>query len=199
MTAVFRLLVCLLLIVMCWLSAFVWYITAIGKFPVHPTEKGQAIVVLTGGGGRVEYGFELLAQGRGDALFISGVNENVPLGALIAKAPQTMRSLLFTISGQKIFIGRDARNTIGNAEESAEWVRQGNYKSILLVTADYHMPRSLIEFEQELPEVRLIPAAVITRDYRSPDWLSDNAIRNLLLSEFHKLIAARLRHMLFFE
>ncbi len=199
MQAVTRLFICIIAIGLIWGAAFGWYVWTISGYATHDTRKADAIIVLTGGGGRVEYGMELLADGRAGALFISGVNKSVPLGDLIEKAPETLRGIISTLSDDRIAIGRDARNTIGNAEESAEWVKRNGHKTILLVTADYHMPRSLIEFKQALPDVEFIPEAVVTKDFTNFEWLHDEATRNLLFAEFHKMIAAKLRHMIFFK
>jgi len=196
MRGVFRLLVWLLVLGCIWLGAFGWFVRTVNSYPQHDTTKADAIIVLTGGGGRVESGLQLLANGRGKALFISGVNKNVPLGDLINKAPMGIREVLGVLSLGKITLGRDATNTIGNAEESAQWVRRRDYQTVLLVTADYHMPRSLVEFRAALPEVTFIPTVVKTQDYAKLDWLNDPAMRELMLAEFHKLVAARLRHLL---
>ncbi len=199
MQAVTRLFICILLVGIIWVASFGWYVFIISQYKTNDSKKADAIIVLTGGGGRVEHGMELLADGRGGALFISGVNESVPLGALLDKAPETLRGIISTLSDDRIVIGRDARNTIGNAEESAQWIKRNGHKTILLVTADYHMPRSIIEFERALPEVECIPEAVVTKDFSSLEWLHDEAMRNVLFAEFHKLIAAKLRHLIFFK
>lgn len=197
MRGVVRVLVWLSVIVAIWFLSFTSFVYSVHKLRPNNHSVAQGIIVLTGGSGRVEYGLELLARGRGNALFISGVGESVPLADMISKAPESVRDILGVLSLGKITLGRYATNTIGNAEESVEWVRARNYKTILLVTADYHMPRSLIEFKALLPEVKFIPAVVETQHYEGLGWLKDAETRNLLLSEFHKLIAAKLRHKFF--
>lgn len=186
-----------LLLVLAWAAAIAFFAWKIDSYALDDSTNADAIVVLTGGGGRVEYGLELLANGRGKALFISGVNKSVPLGDLLNAAPDEVRSMIGVLSFGKITLGREATNTVGNAEESMEWIRSRGYKSVLLVTADYHMPRAKAEFKANLPrDVVLIAAPVDTGDYKSLGWVNDVKTRNLILSEFHKLIFARLRHYL---
>ena len=191
-----RSIVWMVAIVVVWAASVVWFAFHVSSYSLEKETKADAIIVLTGGGGRVEYGLELLAGGRGKALFISGVSKQVPIGALIAKAPMGVREMLGVASLGRITLGRDATNTIGNAEESVAWVAKRKYKTLLLVTADYHMPRALVEFSAQMPTgVTLIPAAVATRDYRDLRWLESADTRNLILAEFHKLAAAKLRHL----
>lgn len=191
-----RSIVWIIAIMAVWAASVLLFAFTVSSYKLANDTKTDAIIVLTGGGGRVEYGLELLASGRGKALFISGVSKEVPLGALLAKAPMGVRELLGVTSLGRITLGHDATNTVGNAEESVEWIKRRKYKTVLLVTADYHMPRALVEFRAAMPEgVTLMPAIVITRDYRDLSWLSNVDTRNLILSEFHKLAAAKLRHL----
>lgn len=196
MKSLMRTLYCTLLLIFLWAAAVACFALYINNYTLADDVKADGIIVLTGGGGRIEYGLDLLGHDRGQALFISGVNRKVPLGDLISKAPESMRDVLSVMSLGKITLGHDATNTIGNAEESAAWVKKRGYKTILLVTADYHMPRSLLEFHASLPaDTILIPAAVKTRDYSTFSWVAEPEVRNLILSEFHKLLAAKLRRV----
>jgi uncharacterized SAM-binding protein YcdF (DUF218 family) len=200
MQGVFRTLCCMALLLLLWAASVVWFALHITNYSLDENTRADAIVVLTGGGGRVEYGLDLLAHGRGKALFISGVSKDVPMGDLINKAPMGIRELLGVATLGRITLGHDATNTIGNAEESAQWVVKRKYKTVLLVTADYHMPRALVEFKAEVPpHVNLLPAVVKTHDYRDLAWIHDTTLRSLILSEFHKLVAAKLRHWLIAE
>ena len=186
MPAMFRTLFCTIFLFIAWAAAVAGFALHVNSYALEESAKADAIVVLTGGGGRIEYGIELLANGRGKALFISGVNAKVGI-----------HDILGAISLDRITLGRAATNTIGNAQESTDWIKKRGYRSVLLVTADYHMPRALTEFAAQLPnEVAIIPAPVRTRDYSKFDWLGDPQTRNLILAEFHKLIAAKIRHYL---
>lgn len=186
MLAMFRTLACTVALLVLWAVAVGVFALTISDYQLKNNAKADGIIVLTGGGGRIEYGLELLAQGRGKAMFISGVNENV-----------AVKDILGAISLDRITLGRKATNTIANAEESTGWVKKRGFKSVLLVTADYHMPRALTEFSASLPaNIAIIPAPVKTGDYNNLSWIWDAEARNIILAEFHKLIAAKARHYL---
>jgi len=116
--------------------------------------KADAIVALTGDGDRLGPAVMLLEQGGGKRLLITGVNK------LTSK-----RDLKTLLHGGGQFdccadLGFAAADTRGNAEETARWVRSHNYRSLVVVTADYHMPRSLVEFGAKMPGVALVPYPV---------------------------------------
>jgi uncharacterized SAM-binding protein YcdF (DUF218 family) len=192
---IFRAVWSTLLLIVIWAACMIGFARIIDSYTLADDINSDGIVVLTGGGGRVEHGLELLATHRGKALFISGVGKEVPMGDLIHKAPSVLREILSVASAGSITLGHEATNTIGNAQESIDWIKKRRYTSVMLVTADYHMPRALAEFKAGLPgDVKLIPAPVKTGNYAGLSWVSEPQSRNLILGEFHKLIAAKLRH-----
>lgn len=119
-------------------------------------ERTDAIVVLTGGSGRVATGLELLREGKADMLFISGVGKGLVVQDLLA----FWNGLPDNISKDKIMLGYAAQTTYGNAVETAQWMKQRHFKSLRLVTSDYHMPRALHEFEKQMPGIKIIPHPV---------------------------------------
>src|SRR5690606_2006659 len=121
--------------------------------------SADAIVVLTGGSGRLEYGLQLLAEGKAPVLFVSGAEASVTMGDILRRAPQNVRRQLAD-HPSSIVLGR-AENTIGNAEETAQWLKDHAVSRLILVTSNYHMPRSLLEFSDRLPDTVLIPAPVM--------------------------------------
>ena len=154
------------------------------------------MVVLTGGARRIDAGLDLLAEGRAARMLISGVNERTS-GAAIADAAQganaAERARLFDCC---IDLGREALDTVGNAVEARDWIREHGFAHVLVVTADYHMPRALLEFSRalepaaETPDVqtasvpqgkparqaapvRLTPWPVETTTLRTEDWYRD--------------------------
>lgn len=116
----------------------------------HGTPHVDGIVALTGGGLRLDVAVGLLEKGIGQRLLISGVNTQA-----------SKRDLKQLVHGKKRFdcctdLGYAAENTFGNAKEAAAWTRFHHYKRILLVTSRYHMPRSLLEFHDVMPDVRVV-------------------------------------------
>jgi uncharacterized SAM-binding protein YcdF (DUF218 family) len=193
---VFRIVVCMIVLLALWAASVLGFAVYANSYKLEEWAKADGIIVLTGGGGRIEYGLDLLANARGRGLFISGVHPDVPVDEILHMAPKQDRKPLAKML-DKITLGRQATNTIGNAQESLAWVHRNYYRSVLLVTADYHMPRALLEFKMQLPSnVVLIPAPVRTRDFSDLNWVKDPDMRNLILLESHKLIAAKLRHLL---
>jgi uncharacterized SAM-binding protein YcdF (DUF218 family) len=126
--------------------------------------RADGIVALTGEDARLAPAVALLEEGVGSRLLISGV------------FPETTREDLkgITRGGARFDccadLGFTARDTRGNAREAAEWARQHKFKSLIVVTASYHMPRSLLEFSAAMPDVRLIAYPVET-DPENPTFL----------------------------
>lgn len=152
--------------------------------------RTDAIVVVTGGPQRIGDAINLLGADRGARLLISGVNEKTSREEL-AKLNPSARELLACC----VDLDYRARNTIGNAIEARRWVRRHSFKSLLLVTSNYHMPRALAEFSHAMPNVRLVPHPVVTEHVDPSGWWSDWRTARLLLPEFAKYWAARLRSL----
>jgi uncharacterized SAM-binding protein YcdF (DUF218 family) len=151
--------------------------------PYEGAAKADAIVALTGQGGRLAPAVSLLEKGDGQRLLITGVNR------LTSK-----RDLKAVLHGGDAFdccvdLGFAALDTRGNAQEAARWVRANHYQSLIVVTADYHMPRSLIEFSAQMPEVRMVPYPVAFDGPRPMSW---DAIKRLN-GEYVKYVASLVR------
>jgi uncharacterized SAM-binding protein YcdF (DUF218 family) len=84
-------------------------------------------------------------------------------------------------------------DTIGNAEEAALWLRQRGYNDVILVTNNYHMPRSLLEFQRQAPAIKLQPYPVVNSDLADGRWLSDPDALRVLFTEYLKYLAANIR------
>jgi len=188
-----RILISFLLFFTAWLAGLGWFISQIPMQPAPADLHTDAIVVLTGGSGRVEYGLQLLAEGTSDKLFISGVHDNTSTETLIHRAPDAIQPILATKS---ITIGHQAENTIGNAEETKNWLAKENLHSIRLITTNYHMPRSLGEFQQIAGNITIVPTPVFTEEFFLSHILTDRETRIRLFSEYHKFLASKLRHWL---
>jgi uncharacterized SAM-binding protein YcdF (DUF218 family) len=93
----------------------------------------------------------------------------------------------------RIDTGEQARNTAGNAAETAAWLQRRGYSSMRLVTASYHIPRSLLEFRTALPGTRIVPHPVFSQPIEPGRWWREPATALLLIKEYNKLLFAGLR------
>ncbi|WP_273790525.1 MULTISPECIES: YdcF family protein [unclassified Bartonella] len=119
--------------------------------PPQPLPKADAIIVLTGGENRIETGLNLLQRGLGSRLLISGVNTTTNLKSLMHNMHITRRLISCCID-----IGHQAINTRGNAKESADWIKKHHYKTLYIVTHDYHVWRSMRELKYLMPDIHFI-------------------------------------------
>ena len=123
--------------------------------------RTDAIVVLTGGSGRLERGFDLLERGQAQRMLISGVERTVRPQELAAA--YDVDPALF----ERITLGRESFDTRSNADEVARWVKRRRVRSIRLVTNDLHMPRASYELRKRVGgDLAITPDAVAT----NPDF-----------------------------
>lgn len=158
------------------------------KPPAEP--KADAIVVLTGGYQRIDQAVELLQKGAGKRLLISGVHPSTTPAQI--RKTTTASADLFDCC---VDIGYDAIDTIGNAQEASNWIHAKGYKSVLVVTNNYHMPRSLAEFAYVDEDTQFIPYPVVNSDLKTRAWFTDpNALR-VMLAEYGKVLLAGARNI----
>jgi uncharacterized SAM-binding protein YcdF (DUF218 family) len=178
----------ILLLFILWIGGFIWYLNKIPNPLEKTSQTVDAIVVLTGGSQRLEAGLNLLSQGQSQKLFISGVHKDVS-SKEIFYLNKTRSSPL----NQSIELGYMANNTQENAKETTAWLNKKGYKSIQLVTAHYHMPRSLIEFRALMPYILIQPYSVYPGLFGKSDFKSRLEQTIILIREYHKFIGAFLR------
>ena len=174
---------------MAGLVGFVAFLSQLRNGDVTPSTKADGIVVLTGGSSRVADALDLLANGFGKRLLISGVHPTNGIGNIQRSLPDNDQRLLACC----VDLDRSATDTRGNAVETRRWVRKQGFHSLIVVTSNYHMPRALVELSHELPEVELIPFSVIGERGRDEAWWTSGTTLRLLLSEYVKFIAAEAR------
>jgi uncharacterized SAM-binding protein YcdF (DUF218 family) len=148
----------------------------------------DAIVVLTGGSLRLQSGIDLMREGKGRELFVSGVDQRVDLGELLRVSGDAPQWLACCIA-----LGHEAENTEGNAQETAHWMRRRGYHSLRLVTAWYHMPRSRLEFERAMPDIEIVPHPVFPERVKPQHWWAWRGTAGLLIGEYGKYLAALFR------
>ena len=147
------------------------------------TVRADAIVTLTGGEDRLDKAAALFERGVGRRLLITGVHPFM-----------TKDRLRRLVHGGRRFdccadLGFSATNTHGNAVEAAAWVRAHGYRSLVIVTANYHMPRSLAEFSTAMPGIRLVPYPVPEILADRNWWLDPGSMRTLQF-EYAKYLGA---------
>ncbi len=152
----------------------------------------DAIVVLTGGKSRIIDALKLLNAGKGKRLLISGVHQSTSRKVLAKLVPAQINLLNCCVD-----LDKAARNTIGNAAETATWAFKHQFKSLIIVTSNYHMPRSLVELQHVLPQVTLIAYPVVVDSVPVTRWWTNPGTAQLLLSEYVKYLATVMR--LFFN
>lgn len=176
-----------------WTAGLVAFINSIPTRSLEPNAKTDAIVVLTGGEGRVEYGFQLMEQGHARTLFISGVGKGVTRDDLLSSYAS---KLLKHSIGDGLVLDHAANDTHANAMETARFMKERGYRSMRLVTAGYHMKRSLYECRQLMPEVHIVADPVSPLAFRRDNWWRDDTTRHLVLSEYHKYGLVWLRSLI---
>jgi uncharacterized SAM-binding protein YcdF (DUF218 family) len=166
-----------------WLGGLLWFATP----PTADTRAAatDAIVVLTGGSLRVQSGIDLLREGKGRKLFVSGVNQQVDLDDLLGVSGHAPDWALCCI-----VLGHQADDTFGNAQETAQWIRRQGFRSLRLVTAWYHMPRSLLEFDRAMPEIDIVAHPVFPAQVKQEHWWAWRGTAVLLVNEYVKYLGA---------
>ncbi|MDB5410368.1 MAG: hypothetical protein JWL84_5280 [Rhodospirillales bacterium] len=174
-----------------WLAGLVWFADSIPDQVADPETVTDAIVVLTGGSQRLNSGLELLAAGKAKKLFVSGVHQGVELAELlrVQHHPEDWITCCITL-------GHAADNTLGNALETAAWMKQEKFRSLRLVTAGYHMRRSLLEFRRAMPEIQIIAHPVFPEQVKQAYWWAWPGTAALIVGEYHKYVGAVLRDAL---
>jgi len=185
-----RRLLILLILVIIWIIGLFRFANDLPQTVEDVSTHSDAIVVLTGGSQRLSAGFNLMAVGMADRLFISGVYRGVEVKQLLENAERSGEG-----ADWRIEIG-DAVDTIGNAIETAVWAQRENIKSLRLVTSAYHMPRSLLEFRYRLPDTPIIPHPVFPENVKIGQWWAWPGTARLIMSEYTKYLIAKLRHQL---
>ena len=169
-------------------GGFVWFVWDIPSEEVSIELKADGIVALTGAAARIPDAIELLATERGKRLLITGVHRATSSKEIARVTP--LYSRYFTCC---IDLDRSAVNTRSNAAETRRWVRERGFKSLIVVTSNYHMPRAIVELSHAMPDITLIPFAVVGDRWRDEPWWTSGATLRLLLSEYAKYVAVEVR------
>jgi uncharacterized SAM-binding protein YcdF (DUF218 family) len=164
----------IMLIGVAWILGFGWF----AGLPPQPAvdQQTDAIVVPTGGEGRIMRGIMLMQSNQARRMLITGVDPRVTKAALAER-----QQMPISVINCCVDLGREAVDTRSNATETANWVRQRGYRSIRLVTNDWHMRRARLELSRSLgPRVRIVA-----------DALRSEASLGVLFREYNKYLVRR--------
>ncbi|MBL6958839.1 MAG: YdcF family protein [Rhodospirillales bacterium] len=185
---VVRLLIVGVLVVAAWGAGLFRFAALLPTEIDDQTTRTDAIIVLTGGSERLNTGLDLLKDNWAGKLFVSGVYQGVDVNTLLQMFRHNPADL-----ERRIGIGT-ATSTIGNALETADWIVKEGFTSLRLVTSAYHMPRSLLEFRNVMPGVKLVPHPVFAERVKQDRWWAWPGTASLITGEYNKFLLAWLRH-----
>ena len=169
-------------------AGFIAFVATLERYERDPQRRADAIVALTGGAQRIGDAIDLLAKGYGRRLLITGVNERTSRQEIARLNPGQRR--LFDCC---VDLDYRARNTVGNAVETRRWMDGNRFGSLIVVTSNYHMPRTLLELDAALPGAEKVPFPVVHEGTQADDWWRNPATARLLASEYVKYVAGWLR------
>jgi uncharacterized SAM-binding protein YcdF (DUF218 family) len=185
----------LVLLALAWIAGLFLFVARLPDHVEDPERHTDAIVVPTGGSERLVEGIRLLNRSLAGKLFVSGVNADTRIVDLLANLPAGAEKPSTSLMACCIVLGHAADNTLGNAEETATWAAAQGVHSLLLVTADYHMPRSLLEFRRAMPDVEIVAHPVFPELDRKSWWRSPHTA-SLLAGEYSKYLVALARSLI---
>jgi uncharacterized SAM-binding protein YcdF (DUF218 family) len=168
-----------------WTSGLLAFAARVDRStPPGDPPDADAIVALTGGSAeRINAALQLLEAGKAKRMLISGVSRQVTRGEL-----QTLTGADKPIYDCCVDLGFTAANTIGNARETAQWARGKGYRTLILVTSDYHMPRARLELKGAMPEAVVYPYPVPTPELRASRWWASSLSAERMTLEYSKYL-----------
>lgn len=176
----------ILILAMIWVVGLLAFTARIARSTPPPVPApAEGIVALTGPStARIAAGMKLLEDGRGQRMLVSGVNREASREDIrgVAKAPGRIYDCC-------VDLGFQAANTVGNGRETAGWARAHGYHSLIVVTADYHMPRAMLELRGAMPDKRLTAYPVATSVMRAERWWRTSGGARLMVTEYSKYLA----------
>ena len=177
------------LLALLWSGGLAWFADAAREGRQQPARATEAIVVPTGGSGRLEEGLRLLESGLAQALFVTGVAEGVESAELRARNDPALWACC-------VALGYEADDTAANAREAAAWMAGRSFTSLRLVTGGYHMPRAMMEFRSAMPSATLLAHPVFPEHVKVEHWWRYRGTTGLIASEFTKYLWALARRTL---
>ncbi len=171
-----------------FVGGFFWFLIQIPGKEVALRDKADGIVVLTGAAARIPDAIGLLAAKRGERLLITGVYRNTRSREIGRLAP--LYNQFFSCC---IDLDRAALNTYGNAIQTRRWAHEHHFKSLIVVTSNWHMPRAMVEISHQLPDIALVPYPVLSEKLKNAPWWSSLDTTRFLFAEYVKYLFALAR------
>ncbi|HWF77974.1 MAG TPA: YdcF family protein [Caulobacteraceae bacterium] len=188
-----RTLAALFVVLLVWSTGLLAFAARVDRMtPADDPAPADGIVALTGGSGeRIVAGMRLLEDNRARRLLISGVGQHVTRSQL-----QDIVGAAKPLFDCCVDLGFQAANTLGNARETANWARAHGFKTLILATADYHMPRARLELRAALPEATIEPYPVATTELKTGEWWKTQLGAQRMTLEYCKYLAVLARETL---
>jgi uncharacterized SAM-binding protein YcdF (DUF218 family) len=165
------------LLLLLYAIGFVLFAFTLGKAAPADAPRTDAAVVLTGGPGRIEHAVEVLREGKAQRLLVAGADPSVTKADLARRVPDSGGIIQCCVD-----LGSESVDTRSNAEEAGRWLAMHGFRSLRLITSDWHMRRARYEFRKALDhQYVIVPDAVRTE----PSFL-------LLFGEYNKYVLRRL-------
>jgi uncharacterized SAM-binding protein YcdF (DUF218 family) len=171
-------------VVVFWFAGFLYFVNLVPKEASTDIPETEAIIVLTGGDKRIEEGFNILQQKKSKKLFITGIDTKVRRLSEVSRLYSSMKKE----DKEKVELGQEAITTSGNAIETKQWAEKSNIKTLTLVTANYHMPRSLMEFRKAFPNMKIVEYPVFPPRFQIKNWWRYPGSTLLLVKEYNKCL-----------
>jgi uncharacterized SAM-binding protein YcdF (DUF218 family) len=170
------------------IAGYFWFVAQIPDREAELARKADGIVVLTGAAARIPDAIGLLAAQRGQRLLITGVYRNTRSREIARLTPLYNRFFACCID-----LDRSALNTYGNAIQARRWAHEHHFKSLIVVTSNWHMPRAMVEIEHQLPDLTLIAYPVISEKLKNEPWWASLDTARFLFAEYVKYLFALAR------
>ncbi|MBS0297471.1 MAG: YdcF family protein [Proteobacteria bacterium] len=183
-------LVAVLVVAVIWLGGLLAFADRVQRLaPPDPVPQADGIVALTGASdARIQEAMDLLRAGKGRRLLVSGVNKVVTRDQLkkVTSAPSSIYDCC-------VDLDFDATNTVSNAKFTADWARAKGYRSLIVVTSDYHVPRSMLELKGAMPEVQLTAYPIATPSLDAKRWWKSASGARFMTLEYCKYLVVLVR------
>lgn len=183
-------LVAVLVVAVIWLAGLLAFADRVQRLaPPDPVPQADGIVALTGASdARIQEAMDLLRAGKGRRLLVSGVNKVVTREQLkkVTSAPSNLYDCC-------VDLDFDATNTVSNAKFTADWARGKGYRSLIVVTSDYHVPRSMLELKGAMPDIQLTAYPIATPSLDAKRWWRSAPGARFMTLEYCKYLVVLVR------